>query len=43
MKCIGSVWAYVRSGKTTVKEYKAILYHRRHILTVIFTSRVLVI
>ena len=28
MKCIGSVWAYVRSGKTTVKEYKAILYHR---------------
>lgn len=28
MKCMGSVWAYIRIGKTTVKEYKAILYHR---------------
>lgn len=28
MKCMGSVVAYVRSGKTTFKEYKAILYHR---------------
>lgn len=28
MKCMGSVWAYIKIGKTTVKEYKAILYHR---------------
>ena len=28
MKCMGSVWAYIRIGKTTVKEYRAILYHR---------------
>ena len=27
MKCMGNVWAYVRSDKTTVNEYKAILYH----------------
>lgn len=27
MKCMGSVWAYVRSGITTFKEYKAVLYH----------------
>lgn len=28
MMCIGSVWAYIRTGRTTVKEYKAILYRR---------------
>lgn len=28
MNCMGSVWAYIKIGKTTVKEYKAILYHR---------------
>ena len=28
MKCMGSVWAYVRENKYKVSEYKAILYHR---------------
>ena len=28
MICMGSVWAYIRTGRTTVKEYKAILYRR---------------
>lgn len=28
MMCIGSVRAYIKTGRTTVKEYKAILYRR---------------
>lgn len=28
MKCKGTVWAYIREYRTTVKEYKALLYHR---------------
>ncbi len=28
MKRIGNVWAYVRTGRTTVNEYKAILYRK---------------
>lgn len=28
MMCMGSVWVYIRTGRTTVKEYKAILYRR---------------
>lgn len=28
MKCKGTVWAYIREDRTTVKEYKALLYHR---------------
>ncbi|WP_415928580.1 hypothetical protein [[Ruminococcus] lactaris] len=28
MKCKGTVWAYIREDRTTVKEYKALLYYR---------------
>lgn len=28
MECMGKVWAYIRENRTTVKEYRALLYHR---------------